>query len=403
MTRTTRARILAIGTELVQGQITNRNAVWISERLTNLGIEVTGHATTPDDRALIREELDRAADASELLIVTGGLGPTTDDFTREVLAAWIGETLVFRDSAWAKIVKRLTERGIEVAESNRAQCYFPTSAVVLENLEGTADGFRFRRVSVSGHATEVLVLPGPPREGQYLWDRFATAWIAETFPPPTPADLETWSCLGKSESSLGEIVERAVAGFDVTTGYRASVPYVEVKIWIPKELARERRFACLAKLSAELAPYSVARNGEDLAGRFLTTIAKLPPDQGLTAIDLGSAGRLAERLISALRTDAGRELRSRTEILTRLPAPGSPDAGPEGLPDHASEWLFALYPDGRVAVVSPRGKRVRTLPNPYPNPAMAERLGGYRAEMALKHWNEIVHELVADGATGASA
>ncbi len=389
----TRARILAIGTELTQGQITNRNAAWISERLTNLGIEVTAHVTVPDDRELLRSALDDAAAASELLVVTGGLGPTTDDFTREVLADWIGAKLEYRESTWAKIVKRLSERGIEVAESNRTQCYFPAVATVLVNLEGTADGFQFRRLAADGHATEVVVLPGPPREVQYLWDHFVDAWLVETFPAESPADLETWSCLGKSESSLGEIVEAAVAGFGVKTGYRASIPYVEVKVWIPKELARERRLALLAKLGAELAPYSVARNGEDLAERLFRTILATTAEHGVTFIDLGSAGRLTERLLGALRADAGRALRARTEILSRLPAPNSPDAGPAGLPESATEWILALYPDGEVALVGPRGKRVRTLPNPYPSPALADRLGGYRAEMALKVWNELLADL----------
>jgi nicotinamide-nucleotide amidase len=387
-----RARILAIGTELIQGQITNRNAVWISERLTNLGIEVKAHVTVPDDRELIRAALDDAAAASEILFVTGGLGPTTDDFTRDVLAAWIGSELHFREASWTKIVSRLTERGIEVAPSNRIQCFYPDGAIVLENLEGTADGFRFRR-TVGAHATDVIVLPGPPREGQYLWDRFINPWLAETFPAAAPEDLETWSCIGKSESSLGEIVEAAVAGFGVTTGYRASVPYVEVKIWIPKELARERRLALLARLNQELAPYSVARNGEDLAGRLLATLERTTGNQGLTFIDLGSAGRLTERLIGALRSESGRGLRARTEMLSRLPAAGSPEAGPAGLPETLREWIFALYPDGEVAVVGPLGRLIQTLPNPYPSPALADRLGGFRGEMALKVWNEMLLHL----------
>ncbi len=384
-----RARILAIGTELTQGQITNRNAVWISERLTNLGIEVTAHVTVPDDHALIRAALDEAAAASEILFVTGGLGPTTDDFTRDVLAAWIGSELRFHEASWTKIVRRLSERGIEVAPSNRIQCFYPDGAIILENLEGTADGFRFRRIT-GEHATEVVVLPGPPREGQYLWERFIGTWLIETFPAAAPADLETWSCVGKSESSLGEVVEAAVAGFGVTTGYRASVPYVEVKIWIPKDLARERRLALLARLNQELAPYSVARNGEDLAERLLATLTRTTGNEGLTFIDLGSAGRLTERLLGALRKDFGRNLRARTELLSRLPAAGSPEAGPEGLPETLNEWIFALYPDGAVALVGPKGRRAQPLPNPYPSPALADRLGGYRGEMALKVWNEML-------------
>lgn len=393
-----RASILAVGTELTQGQITNRNAAWISERLTDLGVDVVAHLTVPDDRARIRAALDAGAAEAELLVVTGGLGPTSDDFTREVIADWRDEPLEFHPAAWEKIVRRLTERGIEVAASNRSQCFFPRGAIVLENLEGTADGFRLSR-SFGGRTTEILVLPGPPREGQHLWDRFVADWVARTFPAEAPTELESWHCVGKSESSLGEIVEAAVADFGIATGYRASMPYVEVKLRIPATLPRERRLALLAKMNAALAPYSVARNGEDLARALLEALRGL--DGNFTLIDLGSAGRLAERLVGALRRDETRDLRARAEILTRLPADaeaGSEAADASGLPERASEWILILDPSGNAAVTGPRGKRARRLPNPYPNPALADRLGGYRAEMALKLWREMIVELApADG------
>lgn len=395
-----RASILAIGTELTQGQITNRNAAWISERLTDLGLETTSHITVPDDRARIRASLESAAAENDLLIVTGGLGPTSDDFTREVLAEWWGSPLEFVSGAWEKIVRRLTERGIEVAESNRSQCFFPIGATVLENLEGTADGFRFRRIAPNGRATEVVALPGPPREIAHLWERFISAWLTNHF-TTRKADRETWHCLGKSESSLGEIVEGAVAGFGVQTGYRASMPYVEVKIWIPPSLSPERRGDLLDRMNEALAPYSVARNGEDLAERFAATILDFPEKDRVTLLDLGSAGRLAERAIAMLRSERAKPLRERTEILTRLPADGSPIATAADFPEFPSEWFFVLFPNGEVAVAGPRGKRVRALANPYPNPALAERLGGYRAEMALKSWCELVAELRAGSDTPA--
>ncbi len=391
----TQASILAIGTELTQGQITNRNATWISERLTDFGIEVAMHLTVPDDHDRICAALNLLTSASELVIVTGGLGPTTDDFTRNVIADWSGAPLEFLPAAWEKIVRRLSERGIEVAPSNRIQCFFPQGATVLENLEGTADGFRFRTTKPGQAGTEVIVLPGPPREGQHLWDRFVGAHLAEIFPASAKSDLETWHCVGKSESSLGEIVEAAVSGFGVKTGYRASAPYVEVKIWIPNDLPTDRRLALLIKLESALTPYSVARNGEDLAARFAEALNTHTRGLLTHLYDLGTAGRLAERAHGMLRSEAGQDLRSRVEIRTRFPEnptlPKSPD-GLDALPGHTPEWHFFAFSDGLIVVIGPHGKRERLLPNPYPHPALADRLAGYRAELALKTWTEMLEE-----------
>lgn len=387
-----RASILAIGTELTQGQITNRNAAWISERLTEHGLEVVSHLTVADDRVRILAALESAAAESDLLVVTGGLGPTSDDFTREVVAEWWSSPLEFAPAAWEKIVRRLEGRGIEVAESNRRQCFFPVGALVLENLEGTADGFRFRRVAADGHATEVVVLPGPPREIAHLWERFLDDWLSTAF-PATKVDRESWHCLGKSESSLGEIVESAVAGFGVRTGYRASMPYVEVKIWIPATIAPERRLELIAALDSALAPYSVARNGEDLADRLAKTLVARADLNRATLFDLGSSGRLSERAIAMLRSELAAPLRGRVDVLTQFPAPDASKTSTTEFSLASSEWLFVLFANGEVAVVSPAGKRARALPNPYPSSALADRLGGYRAEMALKVWCELVAEL----------
>src|SRR5690606_23196805 len=119
-----------------------------------------------------------AATSSDLVFITGGLGPTTDDFTREAISEWSGLSLEFRQQSWTKIQQRLTDRGISVAQSNRQQCFFPVGSTVFENSEGTADGFHLA-VSSKSHArgSELLVLPGPPAEGKHLWESSIAAWL----------------------------------------------------------------------------------------------------------------------------------------------------------------------------------------------------------------------------------
>lgn len=386
----THATILAIGSELTQGQVTNRNAAWISERLTDLGVEVLFHLVTPDERDVIADALDIGVARSDLLIITGGLGPTSDDFTRDVLADWSGQPLEYSEAAWEKIVRRLSERGIEVAESNRQQCYFPKDSIRLENSEGTADGFRFLHRNEDETETQVVVLPGPPTEGKHLWDQALGDWLQKTFPLEISHRLERWHCLGKSESALGEIVEAVTTGLNVKTGYRASMPYIEVKTWIPETLSKNDERELIVKLDTVLGPYCVSRNDETLLGNFMGALHTQTRELGLTFLDLGTGGRLSERLFGALRSGENAALRSRSEVLTRISR--SPEETASGFPASANEWLFAFLPSGEAVVIGPKGKKTRVLPNPYPNPALSDRLAGYRAEMALKVWCELLAE-----------
>ena len=107
-----KASILAVGTELTTGQITNRNAAWISERLTSLGVEVVLHETVPDERNRILHALQNCEQHSQFIFVTGGLGPTSDDFTREVIAQWLKKPLLFDPETWNQVTDRLKRIGI---------------------------------------------------------------------------------------------------------------------------------------------------------------------------------------------------------------------------------------------------------------------------------------------------
>lgn len=136
-----KASLLTVGTELTTGQILNRNASWLSEKLTNLGIHVVLHETVADDHEMIYKALEHCAHHSQLIFVTGGLGPTTDDFTRLVVAEWLNHPLEFHEASWKAILDRLGKFGLPVAESNRQQCFFPKNSQILPNPQGTAAGF----------------------------------------------------------------------------------------------------------------------------------------------------------------------------------------------------------------------------------------------------------------------
>lgn len=403
-----RASILAVGTELTTGQITNRNAAWLSQRLEELGIETVLHETVADDRPMIRAALDRCRSVSELVFVTGGLGPTTDDFTREVIANWLGAPLEFYEPSWKKITDRLTRLGIPVAESNRQQCFFPRGAEVVVNTQGTADAFlaaapAFGKVvqpaSKSGAKSApdgspqawLWALPGPPREVATVWESAIAAQVRARAPDARPLELLTWQCIGKSEAELGEITERALAGSGLKTGYRAHRPYVEVKVWLTEEQKRTQA-AAISALDRAIAPWTATKQGEDLAAHLLRAIAR---GEQIEVADACSGGILAERLGALLREPENRELASSVAMVTEWSAPRNPESWvkatlSEGDADNvtlaiagftdAGEWAFGMREGTQVHVEV--GQR------PYRAVELIDRARRYAVEFALKRWCE---------------
>jgi len=326
-----RAVYLAIGTELTSGQITNRNASWISKKLEDAGIPVSWHLAVPDDRALMLEAMQLAQKNGKLVFITGGLGPTTDDFTRDVIAQWWNEPLEWFEPSWTKIVERMAKRGLQAPDSNRQQAYYPKGAQVLSNREGTADGFLLHRDDLT-----VFVLPGPPREISAVWEDHVAPWLHARFGSLKPIRPLKWQVLGRSEAELGEWVEEAVKGSGLLTGYRASAPYVEIKIWIPAGLtASEPKIAAaLATLEAKLAPYTVTRNDEDLVEKFFSSF------QGdVRFVDGGTHGWLMERLWTWARSSPERtkSLDSRSPEMVQIPP-----AIPGKKQGDSAEWVKAV-------------------------------------------------------------
>jgi nicotinamide-nucleotide amidase len=159
------ASILSIGNELLIGQVINTNAAWLGEVLSAMGVQVVAQATTSDDALGIRQQLDHLLACSEVVITTGGLGPTRDDVTKKVVAAYFGQEMVFHEGTWERINEWFSKRNYPVSELHRAQCYMPSGAQILENNLGTAPGL----LMTSGDKT-LIILPGVPYEMKGLFE-----------------------------------------------------------------------------------------------------------------------------------------------------------------------------------------------------------------------------------------
>ncbi len=398
---THQASILAVGTEITTGQILNRNAAWISEKLVNLGIDVVLHETVADDRPMIRKALDHCAQMSQLIFVTGGLGPTSDDFTREVVADWLKKPLEFHESAWQQIIQRLTSVGIPVAESNRQQCYFPIDSKILPNPQGTAAAFTSTVPSMAHH--QIWVLPGPPHEISAIWDQGIDNEIRKIRPELMPLRLLTWQCMGKSEAELGEITEKALSGSHLQIGYRAHRPYVEIKVWCPEFQLKEKQ-PWIQKLDSAIAPWVMTIQGEDLAARFLTLISKKSDQiKNIKLYDSASGGIFAQRMSTVLKGPAYpayKDIQSKITVQTDWAISEAPEDQISRIlneahktDDHSMTLAIAGFtPDGRATLGLRQGNQLvqESLQLPYRNLQLIDRMQAYIVEIALKRWTELL-------------
>ena len=160
------AEILSVGTELLMGQIANTDAQYLSRRLSELGVMLYRHTVVGDNPGRVKEALGEALSRSEIVITTGGLGPTGDDLTKEMVAEYFGLEMEFDQRSYDALVGYMNQIGRTVTANNRKQAYFPRGAYIMENLCGTAPGCI---VEAGGKA--VAVLPGPPHEMQDMFER----------------------------------------------------------------------------------------------------------------------------------------------------------------------------------------------------------------------------------------
>lgn len=162
-----KAEILTIGDELLIGQIVNTNAAWLGEQLNLMGVEVTRMVTVGDDAGAIVAALDEAFRSAELVITTGGLGPTHDDVTKVAVARYFGVEMQFDEDTFERIRQRFARRGLRMAESNRSQAMVPEGFDMLPNPVGTAPGLWYAGEQ-GGRKRLLAVLQGVPHEMKTL-------------------------------------------------------------------------------------------------------------------------------------------------------------------------------------------------------------------------------------------
>lgn len=218
--------ILATGDEISNGDILNSNAQKIAQRLSDLGMHVGMHAVAPDNINNIESCIAFLMKSHQALIITGGLGPTSDDLTRFALSKFLDKPLVFHETSWEAIVIRLQRFGYQTPpESNRQQALFPEDANIISNPNGTAGG-----CWITHQNQLIFMLPGPPSECLPMIDNIVVPQLIEKQFQHI-SYRKNWMLFGVSEGQIAETLDEIAKPFDCMTGYRIDYPYIEFKIY----------------------------------------------------------------------------------------------------------------------------------------------------------------------------
>lgn len=168
--------LLCVGTELLMGQIVNTNASNLAKKLSDLGLYSYYQTVVGDHPGRMADAMRQGLERSDVVLITGGLGPTEDDICMEVAAEVAGEELVFDSDAWDKISLYFTRQGRETTENNRKQALRPKNATSIPNNNGTAPG-AIVPVNVKGQTHYLVLLPGPPRENLPMFDEYVAPFL----------------------------------------------------------------------------------------------------------------------------------------------------------------------------------------------------------------------------------
>lgn len=166
--------LISVGTEILLGDILNTDAQYLSIELAKLGISVIHQSTVGDNRERLLAQLDEAEKRSDIIILSGGLGPTPDDLTKEVCCEFFGKEMFLHEPTVEKIKEYFSSKGIEMAQNNLKQAMLPKDCVIFPNDNGTAPGMAIEKDGV-----HILVLPGPPRELKPMFQNCAVPYLMQ--------------------------------------------------------------------------------------------------------------------------------------------------------------------------------------------------------------------------------
>lgn len=291
------AIIITIGSEILLGELVDTNAAWLSRALVDLGIEPVAHKTVGDSQKPLARTLEEALGAADLVVATGGLGPTADDTTRQAAAEATGRPLELRSDLLEAISRRLASHGRAVGENNRRQALVPEGATTLPNPVGTAPGFL-----VEMEAGPVLVcLPGVPFELERVWLSEVEPILRRRFACQGTLAIRVLKCVGAGESEVDRLLGQLAAG-TATASLAFQLVGGEIHLRLvgqgsDEESARASLEPLEAEVRSRLGRLIYGQDGDTLSAVLLGRLREL--GERLAALEVSTGGALLSALAEA--------------------------------------------------------------------------------------------------------
>ena len=344
-----KGEIVTTGTEILLGQIVDTNAAWIAQQLNAIGIHLYYKSTVGDNERRLCELLRVCMQRSDVVIVTGGLGPTADDITRQAIARATGASLVMHQPTLANIRRRFSNWGAQMTSNNQQQALMPSGADIVPNPVGTAPGF-----CVEKDGCLLFALPGVPREMKHLMQATVLPRLQARAGGAGVIRVRTLRTIGTGESALDQELRDLMEASNPTVGLAAHTGQADVRLTArgENEAEAERLLDAVEKdVRARVGDFVYStQKDKDIAEHIVDLLAARK--QSLVVIEQDRAAPIAARLAQA-RGDAIRDegLQARIEARTRPLFP-SADAAESAYEDAVSRIAAALVEEGAAAYVT---------------------------------------------------
>ncbi len=264
-----RISFIATGTEIITGDIQDTNSCVFAKSISINGGDIYQHLQASDNKDEITSSLKHLLNKSEAVVVTGGLGPTSDDTTRYAISDALKTELYFDETAWAHVVERLERFNLPVTDSNRQQALFPKNAELYPNDNGTAFGCH-----VVWNQKHIFMLPGPPKECRPLFDKYVIP-ILEKNKFFIQKKIYCWLTLGLIEGEIAPQIDEAAKHYSIETAYRWNYPYLEIKL-ITKNNSGINKL--IEKVENIIKPYIVSKDSQDAFSVLSESATKFSDD-----------------------------------------------------------------------------------------------------------------------------
>lgn len=283
--------VINSGTEILLGEVINTHAAWIAKRLFPMGLRISRQTTVPDGPA-IRDAICETFNRADIVFVTGGLGPTTDDITREAVAEILGLKLIASETIRSSIEARLSARGYKLLERMLRQTMVPEGATVLPNTHGTAPGLYIPSLSTPSSASpHFFLLPGPPRELKPMFEEFALPILLSLSGDLPEKVCRIYRVVGLGESTVEEMIGLELSkNTDLEVGYCARPNEVDFRLIGSKQLLDALEPRILQTLGKNL----VSAKGEGIEEWIIRRLATA--GHTIATAESCTGGLLANRL-----------------------------------------------------------------------------------------------------------